>query len=264
MAALSRLPELKCTDVSLRPITIIEDPESSCAAVTHSVSYSKCAPRTPVVVELNHRMAARSRELADYNEARSDARNPEQRPRKRCDVPSIEVSGDCDVPYQNGPIISVQCRRTWSGVRSGGSQQPFNFDTSDGTLRDIQLKDILVESARDTFWQAVRKDLIEQDVADEETELTQPAPPDFYFTSKALVIDFSGRFGRKYVTVDLPYSALQGMVKTKYLPRTPPSNLPLHRTSAVRPPHYFAPSSRRAEAAEPRNIRCRIPLPRFP
>lgn len=220
LAASLQLSGLKCRNVSLRPITLIEDPESSCATVTYSVNYPKCAPQTAAVAELNRRMAARARELADYDDARSQVRQADRKPKKSCDETSSEVSGECDVPYAIGSFVSVHCRRFWNSIRSGSSAEPLNFDLVDGTLTEVRLDDVVDEKARARFWEIVRKDLSDQGAVVDDPDangLTQ-LHPDFYFTSRALVLDFANRVGSAYTIVELPYSTLQGILKPKYLP----------------------------------------------
>ena len=225
---LSHAAGLRCRAVSLPSITLVDDPDESCATLTVSVEYPKCAGTTPWIKDLNHLMAQRARTLAEYNDAVEDSKEADRKPQKGCVESSREVSGDCDLPVVVGSVISVDCRRTWADHRqSGASPEPVNVLVVGNAIRPVTLDDVIEESERSRFWSLVRQDLNEQQVDYESPEgsaTLEDRHPAFYFKETHLVIDFAFAFGHPYVTVELPYAALSRVLKPEYLPRAAPSN----------------------------------------
>ncbi len=228
---------VRCTMVSLPAFTFVEDPAAFCATTTYSAEFPRCEPSSAAVRRLNRIIERRCREAADYDRAAEAAPKRPAKTRVGCDDIPLEVSGECEMPYQVGSALSFKCRGYWGGLRSGSDPFSINVDIAHGRLTELRLNDLLEAGSEERFWSLVRTDLLQQEVLDQEgvTEREggplEASDPSVNLTPRALVVDFGFHFsGSRYVTVELPYSALDHVLKPRYMPRSAPPNQRQQRT----------------------------------
>jgi hypothetical protein len=228
---------VRCTMVSLPSVTFIEDPSDSCARTTYRAQFPRCKPATPAIKKLNRIIEKRSRDAALYDDAVKEAPEHSAKSIPDCDEIETEISGECELPYQVRSILSFKCRRNWSGLRSGSSPFAINVDIANGRIKELELPDLLEPAAEDRLWALVREDLKQQKFLDDAGEVeSETGPlaasrPAFNLTPAAVLLDFGYHFGAQYVTVEIPYSSLDRILKRRFMPQAAPPNSRFQRTS---------------------------------
>jgi hypothetical protein len=226
-SAIVAVNAISCTMKSL-PAVIIEDPSGSCATTTYRVQFPRCTPATPAMKKLNRIIEERSRSAADYDDAVEKARNHGSTSPDDCNDTATEISGECELPYRVGSVLSFKCRRNWSSVRSGNSPFAINVDVASRQIKELKLADLLEPGALDRLWTLVRQDLRNQGILNDEGAMqseTGPlaaSQPEFNLTPSALLLDFGYHFNASHVTAELPYSSLNGILKRRFFPPTAP------------------------------------------
>lgn len=212
---------LACREVKLPEIELLE----LCERTRYSASFHRCTFATEAVTQkVNAYIERRLREEMEYP-AKSTNDDSD------CGEEGAHLStteGWCGEPYVIGNVASYDCALSWTGgAHPDGTPFAINLRVDDAILRDLELRDVVVDVAAEArFWNAVRRNLREQvDDLDEFASEEKIPTADreargFHFTAEGVVIDYDHyTFGYAVMDATIPYSDLAGILRPELLPK---------------------------------------------